>query len=43
VKRKISVLGKGGGYILSGDHNILVDVPPPNLIAMFEAAMEFGK
>ena len=42
VKKKISILGKGGGYILSGDHNILVDVPPPNLIAMFEAAREFG-
>jgi uroporphyrinogen decarboxylase len=43
VKRKISILGKGGGYILSGDHNILVDVPPANLMAMFEAAVEFGK
>lgn len=43
VKKKISILGKGGGYILSGDHNILVDVPPANLMAMFEAAVEFGK
>jgi uroporphyrinogen decarboxylase len=43
VKRKIAVYGKGGGYMLSADHNILVDVPPPNLITMFEAAAEFGK
>ncbi len=43
VRKKISILGKGGGYILSGDHNILVDVPPANLIAMFAAALEFGK
>jgi len=43
VKRKIEMFGKDGGYILSADHNILVDVPPENLIAMFEAAYEFGK
>lgn len=43
VKRKISELGEGGGYILSADHNILVDIPPENVIAMFEAAIEYGK
>ena len=42
VKRKIPILGEGGGYILSADHNILVDVPQENLIAMFEAAVEYG-
>jgi uroporphyrinogen decarboxylase len=42
VRRKIEVLGEGGGYILSADHNILIDVPPRNLEAMFEAAAEFG-
>jgi hypothetical protein len=29
--------------MLSADHNILVDVPPENLITMFAAAQEFGK
>jgi uroporphyrinogen decarboxylase len=43
VKRKISALAERGGYILSADHNILTDVPPENLIAMFEAAQEYGK
>jgi uroporphyrinogen decarboxylase len=43
VKKKISIYGKGGGYMLSPDHNVLVDVPPKNLMAMFEAALEFGK
>ncbi len=42
VKRKTAAYGKGGGYVLSADHNILVDVPPENLIAMFEAAREYG-
>jgi uroporphyrinogen decarboxylase len=43
VKRKIAILGRDGGYMLSADHNILTDVPPQNLIAMFEAAGEYGK
>lgn len=42
VKTKISILGEGGGSILSADHNILVDIPPESLIAMFEAAVEYG-
>jgi hypothetical protein len=28
--------------VLSAEHNILVDVPPENLIVMFEAAYEYG-
>ncbi len=43
VKAKIEILGKGGGYLCSADHNILVDVSPENLITMFEAAAEFGR
>jgi uroporphyrinogen decarboxylase len=42
VKRRISILGDGGGYILAPDHNVLIDIPPDNLIAMFEAANEYG-
>jgi uroporphyrinogen decarboxylase len=42
VRKKISIYGKGGGYMLSADHNILVDVPPQNLITMFESAVEYG-
>ncbi len=43
VKQKIAVLGEGGGYLLSADHNILTDVPPQNLITLFEAAVEYGR
>jgi len=43
VKKKIEILGDGGGYILSADHNILIDIPMKNLEAMFEAAIEFGQ
>jgi len=43
VKERIKIFGKGGGYIFNSIHNILADVPCENVIAMFEAAYEFGK
>ena len=38
VRRVAQVGGKGGGLILAGAHNIQADIPPQNIIAMFEAA-----
>ncbi|MBN1581718.1 MAG: hypothetical protein JXA89_13520 [Anaerolineae bacterium] len=38
VERRIRDLGPGGGYVLSAVHNIQPDVPPQNVVAMFEAA-----
>jgi uroporphyrinogen decarboxylase len=43
VKRIIDALAPGGGYILAPSHNIQGDTPPENIVAMFEAALEFGK
>jgi uroporphyrinogen decarboxylase len=43
VKRIIEILGKDGGYMLSSVHTILPDVPPENILAMVDAALEFGK
>jgi len=43
VKKQIEILGKGGGYVLAAVHNIQDDVKPENIVAMFEAAKEFGK
>jgi uroporphyrinogen decarboxylase len=43
VKRRIEIFGKGGGYIFNSIHNVMADVPPENVIAMFEAAYEYGK
>ena len=43
VAKRIYDLGRGGGYILSPCHNIGADVPPENIIAMFEAAREYGQ
>lgn len=43
VERRINDLAPGGGYILASVHTIQNDVPPENIIAMFEAAKEYGK
>ena len=43
VKRKIRALAPGGGYIFSGGHNIQADVPPENVVALFDTAYEAGR
>ncbi|GAB4445473.1 MAG: uroporphyrinogen decarboxylase family protein [Anaerolineales bacterium] len=42
VKRVIEILGDGGGYMLAPVHIIMPDVPPENILAMVDAAVEFG-
>lgn len=42
VKRRIDIFSKGGGFVFNQIHNVLADVPPENVIAMFEAAYEYG-
>lgn len=42
VKRVIEILGAGGGYMLAPVHIIMPDVPPENILAMVDAAVEFG-
>ncbi len=43
VKKRIDDLGVGGGYVLAPVHNIQPEVPPQNIRAMFQAALEYGK
>lgn len=43
VQRRIQDLAPGGGYVLCQVQNILPEVPPENIVAMFDAAREFGR
>ncbi len=43
VRRNIEAFKPGGGYVFNSVHNIQADVPPDNIVAMFDAAFEFGK
>ena len=40
VRRQIAILSPGGGFVFQQVHNVLADVPPENVIAMFDAANE---
>jgi len=42
VRGQISILKPDGGFVFQQVHNILADVPPDNVIAMFEAASEYA-
>jgi uroporphyrinogen decarboxylase len=42
VRRAIGTLGPGGGYLLAAVHTIMNEVPPENVLAMVDAAVEFG-
>jgi uroporphyrinogen decarboxylase len=42
VKRRIDDLAPGGGFVFAPIHNIQTEVPPENIVAMFEAAREYG-
>ena len=42
VRRNFECLKPGGGFIASNIHNITAEVLPQNIVAMFDAANEFG-
>ncbi len=42
VERRVRDLGPGGGYVLCSVHNIQPDVPPENVVAMFDAVHGVG-
>ena len=42
VLERLEIFSPGGGFVFCPIHNILPDVPPENIEAMFEAAAEFN-
>ena len=42
VKRRLDVFMPGGGFVFNTIHNILPEVPPQNIVAMYEAVEEYG-
>ena len=43
VRSNLEAFKPGGGYVFNSVHNIQADVPPANMLAMFDAAYEFGR
>lgn len=42
VFERLEILSEGGGFVFNTVHNILPDVPPENIVAMFGAINEFN-
>jgi hypothetical protein len=41
AKRNIGIFSEGGGYIMANVHNIQTNVPTENILAMYEAVMDY--
>ena len=42
VRRNIEIFKPGGGYVFDNVHNIQYGVPPENIVALYDAAYEYG-
>lgn len=42
AKRRITQLAPGGGYILAPSNHLQADVPPENVVALYESARKYG-
>ncbi|MFA5863935.1 MAG: uroporphyrinogen decarboxylase family protein [Phycisphaerae bacterium] len=42
VRRNIEALAPGGGFVFNTVHNIQSEIPPENIVAMWEALQEYG-
>ncbi len=43
VKKNIELLAPGGGFIFNTIHNIQADIPPENIVSMYETVLKYGK
>ena len=43
VRERIATFAPGGGFVFNQIHNVMANIPPENVVAMFEAAYRHGK
>ncbi len=43
VRERMEIFKPGGGFVFNPDHNIQPNTPPENVIAAYEAALEYGQ
>jgi hypothetical protein len=43
VRERLSIFGRGGGYVFDAIHNIQACVPVENMLAMYETVREYGR
>jgi len=42
VRRNVEALAPGGGFVFAAVHDVQADVPPENVMAMWEAWRKYG-
>ena len=43
VLERLAIFSPGGGFVFNTVHNILPEVPPENIVALFDAVKEFNQ
>jgi uroporphyrinogen decarboxylase len=43
VREQARILAPGGGFVFQQVHNIMANVPPQNIVAMFDGINSFGR
>ncbi len=43
VRQRLEIFAPGGGFVFNPVHNILPEVPPQNIVAMFEALAQYNE
>ncbi len=43
VLEQLQIMTPGGGFVFQQVHNIMADIPPANVVAMFDAVAEFNR
>ena len=41
VRKRLDVFTPDGGYVFNNIHNIMPDVPPENILAMFDEVLKY--
>lgn len=42
VKERVRVLAPGGGFVFCAEQSIQMDIPPENIVALYDAAKKYG-
>lgn len=43
VRHRLDILAPGGGYVFAPIHDLQHDIPPANIVAMYDAALHWGR
>ncbi len=42
VRERLEIFAPGGGFVFNPVHNIMANIPPENLVRMYETVLKYG-